>query len=169
MQALGDVGQKLSMGLADQPNVLQRTGKAMEAYGEREQQNVSPAFAEKTSQSLLTRKGFNPTNIANKTINTITGMAPALVGTMAAGAVGGPPGAIATGATLFGLQGEAGGRNAGEAQVDALTDEQLAAVPRYQPRRVEPAQQATHSFGRVSARIPLDDAAEHGGNRTAGS
>ncbi|MGH8112811.1 MAG: hypothetical protein ACREPF_04985 [Rhodanobacteraceae bacterium] len=149
VQALGDVGRKLNIGPTDPPNGLQRTGKAMEAYGEGEQANVSPVFKEKTGASILTRQGFNPTNIANQTLNTLTGMAPALVGTLAAGAVGGPPGAMATGATLFGLQGEAGGRNIGEQQVDALTDEQLAAVPRYQELlrsgRAPDAARAIHS------------------------
>jgi hypothetical protein len=133
VQGIGDIGQKLdqAQGVNTGSAKVQALGKRIEQYGENEQQNVSPEFAKKTSQSILTREGFNPTNIANKAINSIAGMAPALAGTAVA-SLAGPEVAIPVGAALFGTQGEAGGRNAGEQQVDALSDAQLEQVPRYQ-------------------------------------
>jgi hypothetical protein len=102
--------------------------QALQDWGAREQTNVSPQFAAKTAMGLTDKGGFNLTNIANKSINTVAGMVPALAGTALA-SLGGPETGIPAGIALFGAQGEAGGRNAGEQQVADLTDAQLGQVP----------------------------------------
>lgn len=133
LRGAADVGQRLNeaipigrtvdeaIGLT--PEKTRAAGESLENKGQAMAANVSPEFAEATNKGLLDEGGLTPTNIASKAVTSVASMAPAL------GAAALNP-AIGVGA--FGLQGEAAGRKAGEQQVTNLTDEQLAAVPRYQ-------------------------------------
>lgn len=136
-------------------------GKRIQAAGAREQANVSPQFAEKTSHSIFSREGFNPTNIASSAINSIAGFAPQSAAALAAAALGGPLAGVAVGSAAFGTQGEAGGRNAGEQQVAALSDADIAKVPAYQQAIAAGATPA-------QARTQLSDSAANRGAWTSG-
>lgn len=142
VQAYGDIGKKVEQALpftaslhraqGVTPQAVQDIAKGIEGYGERESANVSPEYAKKTSVGLTAPGGLSLTNLADKAVTTVAGMAPALAGTVAASALGGPAAGVAAGSTLFGLQGEAAGRNAGEQQAAALTEQQLQQIPAYQ-------------------------------------
>src|SRR5690348_8254789 len=136
VRGVGDIGQKIDEAIPlsrklDEltgltPERTQAAGQVVEQAGAKEAANVSPEFAAKTSQPILSRTGFNPTNIANKAINSVASMTPALAASLV------PYVGPVLGAATFGAQGEAEGREAGQQQVAALTPEQLQSVPRYQ-------------------------------------
>lgn len=135
-QTLGgfaDVGQKLAdlaynkFGPSDLPNVgsgdtVGAAADTLEDKGKATQASTSQEFQDATNKGILDEGGFTPTNIASKAINTVAGMA--------------APGAVALlhpglGAVAFGAQGERASREGEAAQIANLSDEQLAAVPRY--------------------------------------
>lgn len=136
-QTLGgfaDVGQKIAdlaynkFGPSDLPNLgsgdtVGAAADTLEDKGKATQASTSQEFQDATNKGILDEGGFTPTNIASKAINTVAGMA--------------APGAVALlhpglGAVAFGAQGERASREGEAAQIANLTDEQLAAVPRYQ-------------------------------------
>jgi hypothetical protein len=100
--------------------------RTLKAAGEAAQASTTPEFKEATSKGILDPGGFTPTNIASKAVNTVAGMAAPMALSMVPGI-----GQVA-GPAAFASQGEAAGREAGEQQVKALTDEQIAAIPGYE-------------------------------------
>ncbi len=106
------------------------TGAAVEKYGEDVASNVSPEFAEATSKGLTDDGGLSVTNVANKALNTVAGLAPQIVGTGAAALVN-PAAGVATGAALFGGQGGQAAKEEEQARIAGLSDTDIAQVPRY--------------------------------------
>jgi len=109
VRGVGDIGQKIDEAIPlsrklDEltgltPERTQAAGQVVEQAGAKEAANVSPEFAAKTSQPILSRTGFNPTNIANKAINSVASMTPALAASLV------PYVGPVLGAATFGAQG----------------------------------------------------------------
>lgn len=103
----------------------QALAKSVEDRGAEVSASTSPEFQEATSKGILDPGGFTPTNIASKAVNTVASMAAPTVAAFTPGI--GP----AVGVAAFGAQGERAAREEETARITAMSDQDLAAIPRY--------------------------------------
>lgn len=158
----GAIDSALGTNITPAKPIWSGAAKSVEDYGQGVSDSVSPEFKEATSKGITDDGGLTVTNVANKAINTIAGLAPQIVGTTAAGLVN-PAAGVATGAALFGGQGGQAAQEEEQQRVAAMSDADLANVPRYK-ELLDSGLSASDAKAKLS-----DEAGSHAFNVGAGT